>query len=83
MVALKIATNEAPASYRAESNWSGGPGFEPGPEICAVSSTEHVFETFELTSSTHRPISSRFQPPTSLGLLHELLHGPTLMKAPA
>jgi hypothetical protein len=63
-------------------NWSGARDLNPGPhgpEICAVSSTEHVFESFELISRTHWPISSRFQPPMSPGLLHELLHGPSLV----
>jgi hypothetical protein len=41
------------------------------------------FRGFELISRTHWPISSRFQPPMSLGLLHELLHGPSLEKAVA
>src|SRR6266850_1949012 len=40
----------------------------------AVSSTETVFAGFDFDSSTQRATSGGFQPPTSLGLLHELLH---------
>ncbi len=58
-------------------NWSGARDLNPrphGPELCAVSSTETDFEDFELNSKALRAISGRLQPPTSPGLLHELLH---------
>jgi len=76
---------ECLASGRGDSEycefWSGARDLNPGPhgpEICAVSSTETVFEGFELVPRTHGPIPSRFQPPGSPELLHELLHGKRL-----
>src|SRR5205807_4525839 len=77
----------APCGWLVHTNMSGPardltPG-PHGPEIVAVSSTEHFFEGFELISGTNRPTSSPFHPPTSPGLLHELLQGLSLVTAPA
>jgi hypothetical protein len=50
---MVVALDEAPV---AESRWSGARDLNPGPhgpEICAVSSTETVFEGFEI-DSRHR-----------------------------
>ena len=52
-------------------------GFAPCagfPEIWAVSSTETVFEAFEINSRRRASGSTGFEPFGSLGLLHELLH---------
>jgi len=52
-------------------------GFAPCagfPEIWAVSSTEPVFEGFEINSRRRASGSTGFEPFEGLGLLHELLH---------
>ena len=45
-----------------------------GPEIWAVSSTETVFEGFEIDSRHRASDETGFELFQSLGLLHELLH---------
>jgi hypothetical protein len=76
---LSGSAHEHGRQYGSESrDWSGARDLNPGPhgpEICAVSSIENVFEGFEFISSTHSAISGQFHPPSSPGLLHELLHG--------
>src|SRR5216683_8265328 len=56
---------------RARGNLKQGPH---GPEIWAVSSTETVFEGFEINSRRRASSSTGFEVFQSLGLLHELLH---------
>lgn len=69
------SVNRSVIDFGISASWYHGSGrVVDKPSICAVSSTEYVFDGFELVSRAHWPISSRFQPPTSPGLLHELLH---------
>ena len=49
-----------------------------GPEIYAISSTETVFAGFEFVSRTHRMIPGQFHAEMAPGLLHELLHCPSV-----
>ena len=59
--------------------WSGARDLTPGPhgpELCAVSSTEAVFEGFEFISRPPTVSWTRFGACSRLGLLHELLHEP-------
>src|SRR6202022_3181443 len=55
-------------------NWSGARDLNPGPhgpETRALSSTETVFEHFELVSRTCSRVEWAFGPPSPARLLHE------------
>ena len=78
--ALPKGSDQVVLAGRTDSefrNWSGARDLNPrphGPELCAASSMEVVFEGFGFISRTWWRVSSQIQPPDSPRLLHELLH---------